>query len=127
MFVMDTFLTKVSASSIFSKLNEIPEVVLAKEIEKYWRAWKDEFRSISNRNTYIKISRVKDRYNAWINTEIIKTMNQRYYTYDNAVNAKSVLLWECRNKVASMIRDAKKDYFDNLSNEYKNDTRRYWK
>ncbi len=25
-----------------------------------------------------------------------------------------------------MIRDYKKDYFDNLSNEYKNDTRKYW-
>ncbi len=26
-----------------------------------------------------------------------------------------------------MIRDAKKEYVDNISNEYKNDTRKYWK
>ncbi len=30
------------------------------------------------------------------------------------------------NKVTSMIRDAKRDYFGSLSNEYKNDTRKYW-
>ncbi len=34
---------------------------------------------------------------------------------------------EFRNKVTSMIRDDKKDYFDNLSNKYKNDSRKYWK
>ncbi len=34
---------------------------------------------------------------------------------------------EFRNNVTSMIRDDKKDYFVNLSNECKNDTRKYWK
>ncbi len=32
-----------------------------------------------------------------------------------------------RNKVTSMIRDAQKDYFENLSSEYKNETRKYCK
>ncbi len=86
--------------------------------------------SISYNNAPIRISRVKDRCNPWINTEIIKTMYQRDYTHDKAVNIKSDLLWgmykELRNKVTSMIRDAKKDYFENLSSEY-NDTRKYWK
>ncbi len=62
-------------------------------MEKCWRAWKDEFLSISNNNAPIKISRVKDRYNPWINTEIIKTIYQRDYTYDKAVNTKSDLFW----------------------------------
>ncbi len=74
---------------------------------------------------------MKDRYNPWINTEIIKTMYQRDYTHDKVVNTKSDLLWgmykEVRNKVTSMIRDAKKDYFKKLSREYKNDTRKYRK
>ncbi len=45
------------------------------------------------------------------------------------LNTKSDLLWGCiRNfEFTSMIRDAKKDYFENLSSEYKNDTRKYWK
>ncbi len=107
-------------------------------MEKCWRAWKDVFLSISNNNAPIKKkkkkekkSRVKDKYNPWINTEIIKTMYQSDYTHDKAVNTTSDLLWgmykELRNKVTPMIRDAKKDYFENLSSEYKNDTRKYWK
>ncbi len=41
---------------------------------------------------------------------------------------KVIYCGECiRNKVTSMIRDAKKDYFEYLSSEYKNDTRKYWK
>ncbi len=58
-------------------------------------------------NAPIKIGRVKDRYNPWINTEIIKTMYQRDYTHHKAVNTKSDLFWgmykELRNKVTSMI------------------------
>ncbi len=34
---------------------------------------------------------------------------------------------ELQNKVTSMISDAKKDYFESLSSEYTNDTRKYWK
>ncbi len=34
---------------------------------------------------------------------------------------------ERRNKVTYKIRDAKKDYFENVSYEYKNDTRIYRK
>ncbi len=111
-------------------IHEASKVIMLHHIEMIW-AWKDEFLSISNSNAPIKISGVKDRYNPWINTETIKTMYQRDYTHDKAVNAKSDLLWgiymELRNKVTSMIRDTKKDYFDNLSNEYKNDTRKYCK
>ncbi len=74
---------------------------------------------------------MKDRYNPWNNAEIIKTMYQRDYTHDKAVNTKIDLFWgmykELQNKVTSMIRDAKKDYFENLSSEWKNDTRKYWK
>ncbi len=80
-FEMEKFLIEVSASSVFSGVNEIPEVFSAKEMEKYWRTWKDEVLSISNNNAPIKISRVNDRYNPWINTEIIKTMYQRDYTH----------------------------------------------
>ncbi len=36
-FVMETFLTEVSASSFFSGVNEIPEVFSAKEMKKCWR------------------------------------------------------------------------------------------
>ncbi len=129
--VMEKFMTEVSASSVFSGVNKIPEVFSAKEMDKCWRTWKDEFLSISNNNALIQISRVNDRYHPWINTEIIKTMYQRDCTLDKAINTKSDLLWgmykELRNKVTSMIRDAKKDYFEYLSSEYKNDTRKYWK
>ncbi len=45
-FVMEKFLTEVSASSVFSGVNEICEVFSSKEMEKCWRAWKDEFLSI---------------------------------------------------------------------------------
>ncbi len=131
MFVMEKFWTEVSDSSVFSGVNEIPEVFSAKEMEKCWSAWKDEFLSISNNNAPIKISRVKDRYNPRINTEIIKIMYQRDYTHDKAVNTKNDLLWgmfkELRYKITSMIRDAKKDYLKNLSSEYKSDTRKNWK
>ncbi len=74
---------------------------------------------------------MKDRFNPWINTDIIKTMYQKGYTHDKAVNTKSDLLLgmykELRNKVTSMIRNANKDYFENLFSEYKNDTRKNWK
>ncbi len=36
-FVKEMFLTEVSASSVFSGVNEIPEVFAAKEMEKCWR------------------------------------------------------------------------------------------
>ncbi len=45
-FVMQTFLTEVSASSVFSGVNEIAEVFSAKKMEKCWRAWKDEFMNL---------------------------------------------------------------------------------
>ncbi len=58
-------------------------------------------------------------------------MYQRDYTHDKAVKTKRDLLWgmykELQNKVTSMIRDAKKYYFENISREYKNDRRTYWK
>ncbi len=43
---MEKILTEVSASRVFSRVNEIPEVFSAKEMEKCWRAWKDEFLSM---------------------------------------------------------------------------------
>ncbi len=64
---MEKLLTEVSASSISSKVNAIPEVLSAKETEKCWRVWKNEFLSISNSNVPIK-----ERCNPWINTEITK-------------------------------------------------------
>ncbi len=90
---MEKLLTEVSASSVVSGVNDIPEVFSAKEMEKCWRAWKDEFLFILNNNAPIKISRVKDRYNPSINTEIIKTMYQMDYTHGKAVNTKSDLLF----------------------------------
>ncbi len=64
-------------------------------MEKFWRAWKDAFVSISNGNAPIKISRVKDRYNTWINTEIIKTMYQGTILMTKKLILKVIYCGEC--------------------------------
>ena len=49
--------------------------------EKIWSEWKAEFLRISNKHAPIKVSRVKNRYNPWMNSDIINLMYERDFIH----------------------------------------------
>ena len=86
---------------------------------------------ICNRHAPIKESRVKNRQNPWITSEIIKTMYRRDYLHRKASQTSdSDLINEyrmLRNKVIFTISTEKKKYYEGIHEKINQNPKHFWK
>ena len=80
-FDSELFLNDVIANDVFCSTNDNNECTYVKDT---WETWKSNFLCISDKHAPIKVTRVKDRHNPWINAEIIKLMYRRDYLHKRA-------------------------------------------
>ena len=94
-----------------------------------WLNWVNAFLKTCDRHAPIKSVRVKNRYNPWINSEIITAMYKRDFLKRKAMNDATLLheYRKQRNAVISAIRKAKAAYFSTISVKYRNDPKKLWK
>ena len=78
---------------------------------------------LSNEHAPLKQIKVRSNSLRWITMEIRITMNQRYKTLKRARQLNDPLLWDVyirlRNKVSTMTKKTKDDYYSNLFDEVK--------
>ena len=93
-------------------------------------AWNLLFTELCNEHAPLKQIKVRSNSLPWITKEIRITMNQRYKTLKRARQLNDPLLWDnykrLRNKVSTMTKKAKADYYSNLFDEVKSDAA-YWR
>ncbi len=77
-FNVDNFIADLDKSNILSNANDNNTIDL-------WNKWKDEYLNICNRHApFIEIM-IKDRYNPWITSDIIKLMYKQDYIGNKAI------------------------------------------
>ena len=93
-------------------------------------AWNLLFTELCNEHAPLKQIKVRSNSLPWITKEIRITMNQRYKTLKRARQLNDPLLWDAyirlRNKVSTMMKKAKADYYSNLFDEVKS-AAAYWR
>ncbi len=96
-----------------------------------WDSFKSAFLEISDRHAPVKSLRLKDRFNPWIDNNIVKLMYKRDYIKEQAVVKQCPILWneykQIRNNVTNAIKTAKKEYYSQEVLQCGNDPKKMWK
>ena len=89
------------------------------------RVWTDLFMDVVSKHTPLKVHRVKNEIQPnWLTTEILDAMKTRDQFKARGNHAKYK---EWRNKITSMIKKAKKSYYQSLLENKKSNTNSIWK
>jgi hypothetical protein len=123
-FDVHKFITDVQSSAVLDSVMDIADVELA------WSTWKREYITICDKHAPLCKSRMKNRYNPWINNEIVKLMYRRDFLHKEMVrNPDEDIVNEfkaVRLEVNLKIKKAKCDYFDTLYKEGKGNSKTFW-
>lgn len=101
------------------------------KLQDRWEKFKNTFISVCERHAPMKSRRLKQRFNPWITSDIIKLIYERNHLKTQHDKHRTDELLEkyrkLRNKVTMLIRVAKRSYYENeLSNVY-DKPRETWK
>ena len=106
-------------------------VLLSNNVSESWNSFKHIFLSIVDNIAPLKQIRIKQRTEPWINSDILKIIQDRdnafnhYKMYKNDVNFNNFK--SLRNKAQYAIDKAKKSYFTDTLEHNKNDSKSLWK
>ena len=91
--------------------NVLQNVVNINDVNVAWNTFKSEFLRICNNQAPLCTSRVKNRYNPWINSEMVKLMYRRDFLHREMVrNPSNDVINEFKavqHEVNIKIKDAK--------------------
>lgn len=123
-FNADAFLNDLSCSSIFG--------IVTDDLDYLWATFKQEFIRICEKYAPTKQRRLKKRYNPWISPEIVQSMYARDHEHKLARRTGDDNHWNTyrrlRNSVTTMIKSAKRRYFENEFCQSTNQNpKRMWK
>ena len=111
-FNENDFITDLRDSSTIQSVYNIDD------LENAWATWKNEVLRIFNKHAPITERRLRDRRNPWVNDDIVKLTYKRDFLHEAATDAtdnKDTNLWSLykitRNRVTTVIRNAKQNYF----------------
>ena len=125
----DAFINDVCNDRILSNCVDVCDIDC--NVENVWRTWKSSFLEICNKHAPIKVTRVKHRYNPWINSDIIKLMYRRDYIHRHATANHDSDLWDeyrlLRNKVTFLINKAKTEYYNDIGKNMNSQPKQFWK
>ena len=100
-------------------------------VEMAWDYFKSEFLRICDLHAPICVSRLKNRYKPWVNSDIVKLMYRRDFLYRKAVSKNDptalVQYKNIRNQVNVLINRSKSNYYEKLYNESKHNSKYFWK
>ena len=106
-------------------------VLLSYNVSESWNSFKHIFLSIVDNIAPLKQIRIKQRTEPWINSDILKIIQDRdnafnhYKMYKNDVNFNNFK--SLRNKAQYAIDKAKQSYFTDTLEHNKNDSKSLWK
>ena len=96
-----------------------------------WNEFRSAFNRISEQHAPIKSFRVKERFNPWINSDVVEMMYERDHLKKKAVNTNNEALWykyrSLRNQITLKIRNNKKEYYQKKLDECGKDPKKMWK
>ena len=115
-FVPELFLNDVT--KCFSNIDEFNE-----DTNACWLKWKSNFLTICDKHAPFKTRRLKQRSNPWMTKDILNMMYKRNHIHKKALNShdpnERKTLWNqykhMRNKVTALIKQARKDYYNNIT------------
>jgi exonuclease III len=126
-------------TDLFSKvdhifLDKLDTEINETDIDECWEIWKCNFLQISDKHAPFTIKRMKNRSNPWITHDIIKLIYQREYFHKKALKSNDEKekneYWseykKIRNLVTKTIRNAKFDFYNNITNTCHNKPRKLW-
>ena len=123
-FDCDAFLNDLGQCRVLNAVTD--------DLQNLWATFKCNFLQISERHAPVKQRRLKNRFNPWVSTEIVRTMYDRDHKHKLARRTGDADHWsayrQLRNSVTSMIRIAKRNYFENeFVQSSGHDSKRIWK
>ena len=124
-FDENAFITDITNSTVFDDVKHINDV------EQGWKLFKDEFIKISNKHAPIRVSRLRKRYNPWIDHNIVKLMYKRNYFHKIACQTGDLHMLNqykyYRNMVNKTVKDVKKKYYEKLYSDNTLSSKLLWK
>ena len=106
------------------RLLDSENIVGTASTEEAWNKFKKVFNSVCNDHAPLRTSRMKARKNQWITSELVKEMYRRDHLKDLTMRLKTQESFKeykaQRNKVTSLVRNAKRAYFHNLVENHTN-------
>lgn len=107
---MNEFINEIKDSNILDNIRSV------KSMTEAWDIFKQKFELICNNHAPLSKARLKSRKSPWITKEIIQIMYRRDYVHKKAIQLEDSDLWSeykmLRNQVTSMIRNAKREYYE---------------
>jgi exonuclease III len=110
--------------------NAAQQPELSYKLQANWESWKEEFLQISQKHAPLRTVRMKSHSRSWISVDIVKLMNERDHMKVVASRTKNQEDWtkyrQLRNKVNRIIKKAKADYYEDLTQQKMGNTK-FWK
>ena len=124
-FDENALITDITNSTVFDDIKNLSDV------EHAWKLFKDEFLRICNKHAPVRVSRLRKRYNPWINHNIVKLMYRRNHFHKVACRTGDVDKMNqykfYRRMVNEMIKESKKNYYQKLYTKSKPSSKMLWK
>ena len=99
-------------------------VFLYNDVFHAWSIWKSDFLNICQKHAPIQDRRVRVHPKCWLSNTIIKLIHERDHIQRLAIKNQCETTWKnyrhIRNKVTTLIRKAKKEYYNNEITNNKN-------
>ena len=93
-----------------------------------WRAWKNTFSNIVDRQALIRIKRVRNSKSPWITPQLERSMHDRDVL--KLILSNDLSDWRvfknCRNAVNNDVKLAKEMYYKNAFHENEGNSRKTW-
>ena len=114
-------------------LDQVPWSVLDMDEDPNdaWSSWSTLYTEVLDRHAPLRTRRIKVDSAPWINDDILTAMQVRDEIHQQALRFKTESLWlkyrDSRNKLVSLIRQAKTDYYKNIIEQNVSDSKTLWK
>ena len=99
-------------------------------LESKWDELKNVFIKLSNEHAPIQFRRLKNKSNPWFDADILAMIYRRDYLKRKAIVCKDRRLWQDyrsqRNAVTRVIRQRKRNYYDEKINENQSNPNKLW-
>ena len=100
-------------------------------LESKWYEFKNAFIKLSNEHAPIQCRRLKNKSNSWFDADILAMIYRRDYLKRKAIACKDRRLWQDyrsqRNAVTRVMRQRKRNYYDEKINESQSNPNKLWK
>ena len=100
-------------------------------LESKWDEFKNVFIKLNNEHAPIQCRRLKNKSNPWFDADILAMIYRRDYLKCKSIACKDRRLWQDyrsqRNTVTRVIRQRKRNYYDEKINENESNPKQLWK